>query len=206
MGGDVNGAAAVPKHGDGDGTRGGGAVRGDPSLTVNTDKRAGLRLVMSPSPTGPDPDSPGWRISNPLEPPPKHWAEKWHVNSLTPLALACRGGFLDVVSTLVALGEDVNEPSSATGGIHPVMVAARAHQWQVVQILICSGADPHVVDEARTYAGTLWSKDRAEAVARIESAVDWKETWERWPPSQRRNFARRRKRKGSVWEEGCLTH
>ena len=59
------------------------------------------------------------------------------------------------------------------------MVAARAHHWQVVQILICSGADPRAVYEARTYAGTLWSKDRAEATAQIESTADWKENWER---------------------------
>jgi len=86
------------------------------------------------------------------------------------------------------------------------MVAARAHHWQVVQILICSGADPRAVYEARTYAGTLWSKDRAEAVERIESAVRWREVWDCWPASQKRRLnLNRRKRKGSVWEKGCLT-
>ena len=119
---------------------------------------------------------------------------------------ACRAGYLDVVSTLVALGEDVNEPSSATGsGMHPLMVAARAHQWQVVQVLICSGASVEAANEARTYARTLWSKDRADAIERIDSALRWKADWDRWPPSAKRQV-RRRKRGGSVWDEGCLTH
>ena len=162
------------------------------------------KRLSSMSPTSPAPGSPTmWRTSKPLEPPPTDWEPKWKLGSLTPLALACRAGYLDVVSTLVALGEDVNEPSSATGAArHPVMVAARAHQWQVVQVLICSGASVEAAIEAREYARTLWSKDRADALGRIDSALRWKADWDTWPPSAKRRVPRR----SSVWEEGCLTH
>ena len=114
-----------------------------------------------------------------------------------------------MVSTLVALGEDVNELSNATGGgRHPLMVAARAGQWQCVQVLIGSGAEPSCAEDARAYAKCAYSPqalERADAINRIDDALRWRADWDKWPAGRRRRTTRR-KRNASVWEEGCLTH
>ena len=58
----------------------------------------------------------------------------------TLLGIAVMKGFVDVAATLIAFGEDVNEPV-CSGGPPPVVYAAQEKQLQCAQLCICAKAN-----------------------------------------------------------------
>ena len=58
----------------------------------------------------------------------------------TLLGIAVTKGFVDVAATLIAFGEDVNEPV-CSGGPPPVVYAAQEKQLQCAQLCICAKAN-----------------------------------------------------------------
>ncbi|APQ16515.1 ankyrin repeat domain-containing protein [Maribacter hydrothermalis] len=108
-------------------------------------------------------------------------AEKANLSTTTPeinvvsrieISSFCKAvikGDLETVSSLIALGEDVNQKSL---GMTPAMYAARYNKVEILQVLIENGADLKVQSSqghtAKRYAEL---SNATEALELIESAV-----------------------------------
>lgn len=64
------------------------------------------------------------------------------VEDVTPLAICCRGGYVNVAQTLLKHGADPNHVDA--GGCTPLMSAADRGHAPMVELLLKSGADPNV--------------------------------------------------------------
>lgn len=63
---------------------------------------------------------------------------------LTPLLYAARGGCLDCVRSLLKAGADINRPTP--DGVTPLMTAIDNLQYDVADLLLDRGANPHLAD------------------------------------------------------------
>ena len=89
------------------------------------------------------------------------------VVATTPLGITVENGFVDVSATLIAFGEDVNEPVCPDGP-PPVLFAVQQSQWQCAQLFICAQANRFQVKKAFEVAR---SKADAPSLNRLAIAI-----------------------------------
>lgn len=80
---------------------------------------------------------------------------------ITPLALACEAGNLEVAQRLVDAGADVN--ARGPGGETMLMVAARTGKLNVVRFLLAKGADSKATETTREQTALMWAAAEGHA-------------------------------------------